>query len=41
MKHIKKLVDVAKDKNAENCSHHWAVRGTPKNGVRLLKLTRR
>ena len=28
---IKKLVDVAKDKNAEDSTHHWVVRGTPKN----------
>ena len=32
---IKKLVDIAKDKNAEDCSYHWVVRGTPKNGLRL------
>ena len=38
---IKKLVDVAKDKNAEDSTHHWVVRGTPKNGLHLLKLTRR
>ena len=38
---IKKLVDVAKDKNTEDSTHHWVVRGTPKNGLRLMKLTRR
>ena len=37
---IKKLVDVAKDKNAEDSTHHWVVRGTPQNGLRLVKLTR-
>ena len=25
---IKKFVDVAKDKNAEDSTHHWVVRGT-------------
>ena len=36
---IKKLFDIAKDKNAEDCSYHWVVGGTPKNGLRLLKPT--
>ena len=38
---IKKLVDIAKDKNAEDCSYHWVVRGSPRNGLHLVKLTRR
>ena len=38
---IKKLVDIAKDKNAGDCSYHWVDRATPKNGLRLVKLTRR
>ena len=28
---IKKLVDIAKDKNAEDCSYRWVVGATPKN----------
>ena len=36
---IKKLVDVAKDKNAGDSSH-WVVKKTPKNKLCLMKLTR-
>ena len=40
---IKKFVDTAKAKNAEenDPSHYWVVRGTPKNGISLVKLARR
>ena len=40
---IKKFVDTAKTKNAEenDPSHYWVVRGTPKNGISLVKLARR
>ena len=40
---IKAWVDKAKAANEENDNNElfWAVRGTPKNGMRLVKLTRR
>ena len=40
---IKKFVVTAKAKNAEenDPSHYWVVRGTPKNGISLVKLARR
>ena len=38
---VQKYVEMAKEKNAENSSHHWVVRGTPKNGLRLVMFTRR
>ena len=37
---VKKFVDMAKEKNTNDSPHHWVVRGTPKNGLRLVKLTR-
>ena len=38
---VQKYVEMAKEKNAEDSSHHWVVRGTPKNGLRLVMFTRR
>ena len=41
---ISSWVDKAKMKNSEegeNCKHIWRVRGTPKNGLRLVKFTKR
>ena len=40
---IRNFVDMAKAKNIEENDppHYWAIRGTPKNGIRLVKLTRR
>ena len=39
---VQKYVEMAKEKNAEDPSHHWVVRGgTPKNGLRLVKFTGR
>ena len=38
---FKKLIDIAKDKNAGDSSRHWVVRGQPKNGLGLVKLARR
>ena len=40
---IRNFVDIAKAKNREenDPSHYWVIRGTPKNGIRLVKLTRR
>ena len=35
---IKKFVDIAKERNTGDSSyHHWVVRGSPKNGLRLVK----
>ena len=40
---IKNFVDIAKERNMKDkaSSHYWVVRGTPKNGISLVKLTRR
>ena len=38
---VQKYVEMAKEKNAEDSSHHWVVRGTPKNDLRLVMFTRR
>ena len=40
---IRNFVDIAKAKNIEenDPSYYWVIRGTPKNGIRLVKLTRR
>ena len=40
---IKNFVDIAKERNTKDkdSSHYWVVRGTPKNGISLVKLTRR
>ena len=39
---IRNFVDIAKAKNMEDNdpSHHWVIRGSPKNGIRLVRLTR-
>ena len=41
-KQIRKYFDMAKEKNVKSNdpSRHWVVRGTPKNGIRLVRLTR-
>ena len=40
---IRNFVDIAKSRNVEDndSSHYWVVRGTPKNGIRLVKIARR
>ena len=38
---VKKYSDSAKKKNREDPSHRWVVRGSPKNGWRLVNLTRK
>ena len=38
---VKKFVNIAKERNASDTSHHWVVRGSPKNGLRLLKLAKK
>ena len=35
---VRKFVDIAKKRNEGETSHHWVVRGTPKNELRLVKL---
>ena len=38
---IKKFVDTSKNAEENDPSHYWVVRGTPKNGISLVKLARR
>ena len=38
---IKELVNKAEQKNKEENTQAWKVRGTPKNGLRLVKITKR
>ena len=38
---VKKYVDSAMKKKSEDPTHRWVVRGSPKNGWRLVNLTRR
>ena len=38
---IKEWVMKADNKNKENNTQAWKVRGTPKNGLRLVKITKR
>ena len=37
---LKKFVDKARSRNAEDSSQYWVVRGTPKNGLRLASFAR-
>ena len=37
---VRKFVDIAKERNKVETSHRWVVRGSPKNGLRLVKLAR-
>ena len=38
---IKKFAEDAKKKNKEENTTAWKVRGTPKNGLHLVKITKR
>ena len=38
---LKKYVDSAKQKSAEDPVNFWVVRGTPKNGLRIIQRTRK
>ena len=38
---VRKFVNIAKERNTNDSSNYWVVRGTPKNGLSLVKLTRR
>ena len=38
---VKTYVDTAKKRNAEDPSKYWVVRGSPKNGLTLVSLTRK
>ena len=38
---IKDLVNFSKERNKKYSPHYWVVRGTPKNGICLVKLARR
>ena len=38
---VKKFVQDAAKRNEEENTTAWKVRGTPKNGLRLVKITRR
>ena len=40
-KQVKKYVDSARNKNNEDPSHRWVVRGSSKNGWHLMNLTRK
>ena len=37
---VKKFVDKVRSRNVEDSSQYWVVRGTPKNGLRLVPLAR-
>ena len=37
---VKKFIDKARSRNVEDSSQYWVVRGTPKNGLRLVPLAR-
>ena len=38
---VNDMVKQAKEKNATEGTDTWRVRGTPKNGLRLVKITRK